>query len=180
MTRAYANELNIVLLPASALVTAGGWLVDWVSTKLFDKYHNEHEVAFPTDPGYYMVRCIVQPAPRGPHDEERRMASVRAKIVEIRAADYLLKNTLNAPDALIAELEARKALTRDPVEITKLNAQITAIEEQSGAIRYDEKGNVVEEKPAVDLVAYLTRLVSDKENEISKAPSWKKSDLERT
>ena len=177
VTRAYANRLNLELLPASAIITAGGWLIEAITTALFDKYHHEKEIAFKGGPGWYMVRCIAQPASQGRHDEVRRLASVRAKLVEVRPPEYLLKNTLYTPDAVIAELEARQKLTDDPIEIARINTEIAAIEEQSGALRYDRQGKLVSEKAAGDIVAYLTRLVAEKEEAVRNAPEWKKDRL---
>jgi hypothetical protein len=67
--------------------------------------------SFPDKQGYYMVRCIAQPHRRGPKNSEVYGASVRANIVEVRPPESLAKNALYMPDAAIAELQARKAMT---------------------------------------------------------------------
>jgi hypothetical protein len=176
MTRAWANELNLELLGVSEIVAAGGWLVRGLSS-LLDGYDKEKEIALPNEQGYYMVRCIAQPLPRGPEHSERRAASVRAKIVEVRPAATLAKNVLEMPDAIIAELQARKVMTSDPEELARLDDQIARIVEQFGSIRRDEKGNVVEERAPGDIVAYLERLVKEKQSEVDAAPDWQKGRL---
>ncbi|WP_295433346.1 DUF4157 domain-containing protein [uncultured Thiodictyon sp.] len=178
ITRTIANKLNLELLPASELIAAGGWLVRGFAS-LLDTYSQEKEIGFPKDQGYYLVRCIAQPSPRGPNNSERRAASVRAQIVEVRSPESLAKNALYMPDAAIAELQASKALTSDPAEIARLDAQIARIAEQSGSIRRDAKGNIVEEKPAGDLAVYLSGLVDEKQKEYDRAPSWQKDRLDR-
>lgn len=162
VTRTWANELNLTLLPVSAIVAAGGWSVG-AFVDLLGAYSKEHEVAFPDAEGFYMVRCVAQPAPRGPNQSEVRAASVRSKIVEVRAPETLARNALDMPEAQVAELNLRKRLTRDEAEQRRLDEQIAAIQEQSSG----------------DIVAYLTRLVRERERERDAAPSWERGRFER-
>jgi hypothetical protein len=163
VTRAYANQLNLELLGASAIVAAGGWALGALGDLISCDYTQEREIPVPAREGFYMVRCIAQPRNRGPHGSERRAASVKTKIVEIRSAAMLAGNQLEMPEAQIQELETEKALTADPAETQRLDAQIAAIRLQSGG----------------DVVAYLTSLVQGKERELAESPSWERSRVER-
>jgi hypothetical protein len=178
VTRSIANKLNLDLLPVSAIVAAGGWLVRGFG-ELLGGYSKEKEIAFPNGQGYYLVRCIAQPHPRGPDGSERRAASVRSQIVEVRPAETLAKNALYMPDAAIAELRARQTMTSDPAEIARLDSAIAKLAEQSGSIERDEKGNVVKETAAGDMVTYLQRLVDEKTKEKADAPSWRQDRIGR-
>ena len=162
ITRAYANQLNLALLPASAIIAAGGWLVHAIAG-LFGRYSNEKEISFPGTAGYYMVRCIAQPHDRGPDRSEHYAASVSAKLIEVTTADRLGNNVLDLPAASIAELELQKTYTTDAATLAELDRRIAAVREQTGG----------------DLVGYLRRLVADKNTEIAAAPSWERSRLER-
>ena len=144
VTRAYANYLNLELLPASALRSVGGWIVDsfWDA---FGGHLKEREIAFPKKEGFYMVRCIAQPGPRGPDDSEKRAASVRAVIVEVRRPEILAQNAMGLADRAIAHIELLEAMTSDPAERARLEKQKADIQEQSSG----------------DIVAYLTRLVAE-------------------
>jgi len=162
VTRAYANYLNLELLPVSIIVAAGGFLVKAFAS-LLGGYQKEKEIAFPESEGYYMVRCIAQPGPRGPNNSERRAASVRAKIVEVRQPEKLAKNALGLADAAIANLELQKVMTSDPAEIARIDKQIANIQEQQGG----------------DIVAYLKRLIAEKEAAKKNLPQWRQYHAER-
>ena len=69
VSRAWANVLNLELLGASAITAAGGWLVQSFKDLLGD-FSNEKEISLPATEGFYMVRCIAQPSPRGPKQSE--------------------------------------------------------------------------------------------------------------
>ena len=163
VTRAYANYLNLELLPASAIVAAGGWALGALADLFSGDYSQEREVPFPDREGFYMVRCIAQPNPRGPQHSERRGASVKARIVEVRSPERVARSAIELPEAQIAELELQKALTSDPAQTQRLDAQIAAIRLQSS-------GNVVE---------YLTSLVQDKERELAATPPWQRDRVDR-
>jgi Domain of unknown function (DUF4157) len=162
VTRAYANFLNLELLPASALKAVGGWLIDafW---EAFGGHLKEREIAFPEKEGFYMVRCIAQPGPRGPDHSERRAASVRAVIVEVRRPEILARNAMGLADAAIARIELQQAMTSDPKELARLEKQKGDIQEQSSG----------------DIVSYLTRLIAEKQTEKDAAPPWRVRELER-
>jgi hypothetical protein len=162
MTRTWANALNLYLLPASAIVAAGGQALGGLSD-LLGAYSQEREIAFPNRQGFYMVRCIAQPAPRGPNRSERRAASVTSKIVEVRSPELLARNALEMPEARIAQLQAQRVMTSDPALIQRLDNEIANIREQTGG----------------DMVAYLTRLVNEKQREHDAAPAWQRSRLDR-
>lgn len=158
VTRSYANELNLVLLPASAIKAAGGFLVQEIAD-LFGDFSQEKEISFPQREGYYMVRCIAQPSPRGPNNSERRAASVQTKIVEVRPIEGLARNALDAPEAAVAELQLQRAMTSDPAAIARIDQQIAAVQLQSSG----------------DIVAYLTQAIADREAAKAQAPSWQRS-----
>ena len=104
------NYENLVLLPASALVSIGGFLIDSF-THLLSAYSNEQEIPWPNKPGVYMVRCIASPESQGNH---RRAPSFALKIVEVRPTEWIARNTLGAAEADIKELEAAIRLEQDP------------------------------------------------------------------
>lgn len=162
VTRSFANELNLRLLPVSAIKAAGGFLVDALGDLLGD-YSQEKEIAFPKREGYYMVRCIAQPAPRGPNHSERRAASVQTKIVEVRPIESLARNALNAPEAAIAELQLQRAMTSDPAAMARIDQQIAAVQLQSSG----------------DVVAYLTQAIADREAAKAQAPAWQRGQYDR-
>jgi hypothetical protein len=162
ITRSFANELNLYLLPVSAIISAGGQVVSALGD-LMGGYSQEKEVTFPNREGFYMVRCIAQPAPRGPQRSEIRAASVRSKIVEVRPIETLARNALDAPEAAIAELQLQRVMTSDAATIARLDRQIAAIRQQSGG----------------DIVAYLTQLIATREAEQAQAPAWQRSRYDR-
>lgn len=162
ITRTWANQLNLTLLPASAIIAAGGQALGALSD-LMGAYSQEREIAFPRREGFYMVRCIAQPTPRGPNQSERRAASVQTKIVEVRQPETLARNAIEMPDAVIQELRLRRAMTSDAAEIQRLDAQIATIQEQTSG----------------DIVIYLTHLIEQKQREHDSAPSWQRSRLAR-
>jgi hypothetical protein len=162
LTRTWANALNLYLLPASAIIAAGGQALGGLAD-LLGAYSQEREIAFPNRQGFYMVRCIAQPAPRGPNRSERRAASVNSKIVEVRTPELLARNALEMPEARIAQLQAERAMTSDAAAIQRLDEQIAAIREQSSG----------------DIVTYLTRLVNEKQREHDAAPTWQRDRLAR-
>jgi len=162
VSRAYANALSLELLPASAIRAAGGWVVDEIWT-LIGSHTREREISFPEAEGFYMVRCIAQPGPRGPNRSERRGASVRAKIVEVRKPETLAKNALDMADAAIASYQLQQLMTSDPAERAEIDRKIDDIRGQSSG----------------DLVDYLTRVVAEKEAQLKQAPSWRQGELQR-
>ena len=66
-------------------------------------------------------------------------------------------------DAAIAKLELQKVMTSDPAERSRIDKQIANVNEQTSG----------------DIVAYLTRLVAEKEKEKSLLPSWRQSAAQR-
>jgi hypothetical protein len=162
VSRAYANYLNLELLPVSAIVAAGGWLVHSFAN-LLGGYSKEKEIAFPQTEGFYMVRCIAQPGPRGPDHSEKRAASVRAKVVEVRRPELLAQNALGLADAAIAKLQLEKAMTSDPAELKRLDKEIANVQEQTSG----------------DIAGYLTRLIAEKETEKTKSASWRQGEIQR-
>ncbi len=101
---------NLVLLPASALVSAGGLLIDTFS-HLLSAWSNEQEIPWPKTPGVYMVRCIASPEAQG---DRRRAPSFAIRVVEVRPTEWIARNTLGAAEADIEELRAAIRLEQDP------------------------------------------------------------------
>jgi hypothetical protein len=162
VTRAWANVLNLQLIDASALNLLGGILVKSFPDLLGD-FTKEKEIAFPLKEGFYMVRCIAQPSPRGPNQSEIRAASVSSKIVEVRSPEILGANALGMAGAAIAYRELQKVMTSDPAEIARLDREIADLRSASSG----------------DIVSYLERLVKEKKDEKEKAAGWRQAELQR-
>jgi Domain of unknown function (DUF4157) len=128
-SKAIANYESLTLLPASAIVGAGGWALGALADLLGGTFE-EREVPWPNKPGYYMVRCIAQPdSPEG----TRRAASVAVKTVELRSVEKLAKNALLMPQAELAEKKAaleiaKKKTPADPKEIERLTRELGELE----------------------------------------------------
>ncbi|HEX6938800.1 MAG TPA: DUF4157 domain-containing protein [Longimicrobiales bacterium] len=121
--RAQANFTSLELLPASAIVSAGGVALGALADLVGGEFQ-EREIPWPDREGFVMIRCIAQPSPQGPNGEIRRAASVATKIVEIQSATRRARGVLDEPEAEIAELELRLALTRDPEQRRRLEQEI--------------------------------------------------------
>jgi len=140
-TKAIANYENLTLLPASAIVRAGGWALGALADMLGGT-DQEREIPWPDKPGYYFIRCIAQPDPQGKHGEQRRAASVAVKTVELRDIKLLARNALLAPQAEIEEKKleleiARKKQPPDPKELEKLENDLKRLETKAGGPAID-------------------------------------------
>ncbi|PTL78083.1 DUF4157 domain-containing protein [Vitiosangium sp. GDMCC 1.1324] len=162
VTRYIANELNLSLLDVSALVAAGGISLGALSDLLAGP-SSEQEVPFPNREGYFMIRCIAQPAPRGPEGSERRAASVATRIVQVRKADIMARDVLGEPEAAIAELQLQKELARTEDEKAR-------IEEKIQDARLEATGDVVE---------LLGKRLEAKKAEWNAATGYRKARLEK-
>lgn len=136
VTRYIANELNLALLDVSALVAAGGISLGALSDLLAGP-SLEQEVPFPNREGYFMIRCIAQPAPRGPEGSERRAASVATRIVQVRKPDIVARDVLGEPEVAIKELELQEELARTEEDKARIAEKIQDA-------RLEATGDVVE------------------------------------
>ncbi len=166
VTKAIANYENLTLLPASAIVKAGGLALGALAD-LMGGTSQEREIPWPDKAGYYMVRCIAQPAPQGKNGEQQRAASVAVKTVEVRSLDKLAKNALLGADADIAETQlaldlAKKKDPPDPKEIDRLNKKL-------GDQQLTASG------PATEVIK---QKIEEKEKERETASDYKKAKLD--
>jgi hypothetical protein len=162
VTRAWANDLNIRLLGASAILAAGGQALHALAD-VTGGFAKEREIAFPDRPGYYLLRCIAQPHPRGREHGEIRAASVQTKVVEMRPPDYAARNAVLMADAQLDLLAVRRRLTSDPEELKRIDAEEARLREQSSG----------------DAAGYLRNLVAEKRAEVAAAPPWRRGPLTR-
>jgi hypothetical protein len=114
-----AEYTNLLLAPASALRTAGGHLVDtlWRSATRPD---NEIQLEW-NKSGHFLVRCVATPQE---HEGRIYASSVATAFVEVRSPQYIAKNTLEASEALLLQLQVEREITTDPRRIAELDEQI--------------------------------------------------------
>src|SRR5262249_38328893 len=113
VSRAIANVDSLRLLPASAIVSAGGVALGALAD-LFGGAFQEREIPWPASEGYSLIRCIAAPPPEGANGETQRAASVATKVVEVQKPERVAREALDKPEAEIAETELALALTQDP------------------------------------------------------------------
>jgi hypothetical protein len=163
-SKAIANYENLTLLPASAIVAAGGWALGALADLLGGTFE-EREIPWPDKPGYYMVRCIAQPDSSG---DSHRAASVAVKTVELRSLEKLAKNALLLPQAELEEKRAaleiaKKKTPPDPKEIERLTRELGELEVKTNG----PATSVIEQKIKAD------------EKEKEGATDYRKTQLEK-
>ncbi|TCO80654.1 uncharacterized protein DUF4157 [Plasticicumulans lactativorans] len=114
---------NLVTAPASAITSAGGFLVDSVWHTLTQP-ENEIQLKW-NQSGHYLIRCVASPRE---HAGRRYLSSVATALLEVRDADYIAQDTLYAADALMDELRLQRALTTDPAKLRKIDEQLAELE----------------------------------------------------
>ena len=162
VTRYLANQLNLELLDVSSITAAGGFAVGALSDLLTGPT-SEQEIPFPNKEGYYMIRCIAQPTPRGPGGSERRAASVATRIVQVRNAEAMAKDVLGEPEAAIMELQVQKEQARTAEEKATI----------------DEKIKDAQLEATGDSVALLKKRLDDITAQQDAATGYRKARLQR-
>ena len=162
-TKAIANYENLTLLPASIIVSAGGWALGALADLMGGTFQ-EREIPWPEKPGYYLVRCIAQPSSQG---TSQRAASVATLTVELRDTKKLAENELLKPQAAIAEKQAEikiaeKQTPPDEKELARLRGELEALQTKATG-------------PAE---AVIEQALNEKKAEYDKASDYRKSQLE--
>jgi len=105
------NAFNLETLPLHGIMSLGGWVVRVFSSIFGSNPDYEKEIPFPSENGYYMVRCVAQPRVIGDEDSENaiiRMPSLATKVVEVKSIHNRTREELRAQDqnlqAMILEL----------------------------------------------------------------------------
>ena len=89
------GAFNLSTAPLSAIFSAGGWLVSAIASVFDMSDEVEKEIPFPNREGYYMVRCVAQPRPKGSGEHySLRMPSVAFRIVTIKEIKERAKEEL--------------------------------------------------------------------------------------
>ena len=167
LLNAYANKLNLELLPVSAIIDYGGWAIG-AFADLLSMDSQEREIPWPKTAGIYMIRVIAQPTPQGRNNEMIRAPSVAIKIVEVISTKAIAKEGLVKPQARIAEkqLELAIAKKQQPPDL-KL---IAKLEKELADLKIAAHGSTV---------AALKTAISIKEEMAKSASGYKKKELER-
>jgi len=122
--RAMANYESLVLLPASAIVSLGGAALGALADLMGGTFQ-EREIPWPSNEGYFLIRVIAQPSPQGRNGEMQRAASVATKVVEVQRTTRIAQESLDEPEAEIAETELRLVLEQDPARRQQLETRLT-------------------------------------------------------
>ncbi len=131
-------EFNLATTGLSATFGALAELINSFSDLLGGSF-NDKEIPFPNRDGWFLIRCIAQPAPRGEGETALvRPASVATKIVRVREIQAFTEQALADLDA---NLEARRLeiltnlhFVTDPQERQRLQTELTAVTtEQTGS-----------------------------------------------
>lgn len=164
ITRYLANQLNLELLDVSKITAAGGLALGALAD-LLGGPTSEQEVPFSKHDGegYFMIRCIAQPAPRGPGGSERRAASVATRIVQVRRAEAVVKDVLGEPEAAFADLAVEKELARTEADKARVEAKIKDAQLEATG----------------DVVALLKKRLDDKTAERDRATGYRRAQLDR-
>lgn len=163
-SKAIANYENLTLLPASAIIHAGGFALGALADLVGGTFE-EREIPWPNKPGYYLVRCIAQPDSQG---DTRRAASVAVETVELRSLEKLAKNALLLPQAELEEKKAALAIAKkktppDAKEIERLTRELGETEVKTNG-------------PAVDVI---DQKIKEDEKEKEGASEYRKTQLEK-
>jgi hypothetical protein len=116
LSHAQGSMLALEMTPASLLVTAVHAALRWLAD-LFAGPRKQQEVPL-REKGIFLVRVITTPAV----NEDRqgnpviRPPSVDAKVVEVSEMDTAVKESLDEPEAQLAELRSQIALAREAAE----------------------------------------------------------------
>ena len=121
-----ASALNLILVPASWIKEAGGTLIGGLGT-VFGEDHDDREIAWPHEEGFYFVRCFATPKIKG---SLKRAASVAGKIVEVRTPAYLALNALDESEARLDELRLAASLEADPQKQVVLQKALDELDAQ--------------------------------------------------
>jgi hypothetical protein len=123
------NTFNLTTAPLSAIFSLGGWLVSSIASFFDLSDEVDKNIPFPNHDGYFMVRCVAQPRPKGSDDHPRvRMPSVAIRIVEIKeiqkqTGDELKSQNTNL-QAVIVELLLNYQNTTDATQLKALKEQL--------------------------------------------------------
>ncbi|ULQ53233.1 eCIS core domain-containing protein [Flavihumibacter fluvii] len=132
------GSFNLATAPLSAIFSAGGWLVSSIAS-IFDLSDEvEKEIPFPNREGYYMVRAVAQPRPKGSGDHySLRMPSVAYKIVTIK----------EIKDRTIEELKNQEANQKTELLTLAMAYQGTTEESKLAELRLSLEAKVSEMAP---------------------------------
>lgn len=123
------NSFNLSTLPLHAIMSLGGWLVRSFAAVFHQNHDYEREVPFPNRDGYYLIRCVAQPRPRGEGENMiLRMPSVAVKVVEVKEIQERTRQELDAQDqtlqANILELLIAYRITTDAGQLRTIRQQL--------------------------------------------------------
>ncbi|NMM49667.1 eCIS core domain-containing protein [Marinigracilibium pacificum] len=121
------NAFNLETLPLHGIMSLGGWVVRVFSSVFGSDPAYEKEIPFPSENGYYMVRCVAQPRVIGDEDDENaiiRMPSLATKVVEVKNIQERTREELDAQDqnlqAMILELLLSFRATTDERQLADI------------------------------------------------------------
>lgn len=147
VTRAMANYASLELLPASAIVSAGGVALGALADLVGGTFQ-EREIPWPNREGYFLIRCIAVPSPQGRNGETQRAASVETKVVEVQRTERIARESLDEPEAQIAELELQLAMEQDPARRRELETRIADARTQATGDPLEVLRRAIERKTA--------------------------------
>ncbi|HPE75147.1 MAG TPA: DUF4157 domain-containing protein [Draconibacterium sp.] len=131
-------EFNLATTGLAATFGALAELINTFSDLLGGSF-NEKEIPFPNRDGWFLIRCIAQPNPRGEGETALvRPASVATKIVSVREIRAFTEQELADIDANLEarrlEIETNLLFVTDPHEREILEAEMAAVvTEQTGS-----------------------------------------------
>lgn len=121
------NTFNLSTLPLHGIMSLGGWMVRAFSSVFGSAPDYEREIPFPSDDGYYLVRCVAQPRIIGDEDDENaiiRMPSLATKVVEVKNIQDRTREELRAQDdnlqAMILELLISFRVATDETQLANI------------------------------------------------------------
>lgn len=131
-------EFNLATTGLAATFGALAELINTFSDLLGGSF-NDKEIPFPNRDGWFLIRCIAQPNPRGEGETALvRPASVATKIVSVREIEAFTEQELADIDANLEarrlEIETNLLFVTDPHERELLEAEMAAVvTEQTGS-----------------------------------------------
>ncbi len=119
------NSFNLATADLHAVLSAGGLLVEAIAAIFEPHDHYEREISFPDHDGYFLVRSVAQPRPRGTDEHPViRVPSVAVKVVEVKEIKERTNEELDAQDvnlqAMIEEMLLNYQYATDPAQVAAL------------------------------------------------------------
>ena len=123
------NTFNLATSDLHAVLTAGGLLIEAIAAIFEPHDHYEREISFPDHVGYFLVRSVAQPRPRGTDEHPViRVPSVAVKVVEVKEIKERTEKELEAQDvnlqAVIEEMLLNYQFATDAIQVAALRESL--------------------------------------------------------